>query len=298
MSESTSTRVVDETPEPQQPAEAAPAAPPEESGQHEQHEQPAARPERRVLRAVGRWTAAVAVFAVLGGGIGYGLTLPERTDLPGLSTQSDGRWDYPKLALPPLPSGAPAPFADGNLAQVHHVDIRDLLLPAPKGATKDKGLPPLDGGWVSDKTFAALYDKDGRSDIEQSLVDNAVRHIAARGWVMPDGTRTSVYLLQFDSQAYAAGFSYTLIGDGLSPATALVDAPEAKLDEGWPTEATVDHVLRDAYDEAKPYGKTRVRQAYLTAGDTLALVVQETPGAAAPRVPWEQTVILQSQLLD
>lgn len=292
MSESASTPVIEETPEPQQPAEATPVVPPEVS------EPTAARSERRVLRAVGRWTAAVAVFAVLGGGIGYGLTLPERTDLPGLSTQSDGRWDYPKLALPPLPSGVPAPFGDGNPGQVHHVDIRDLLLPAPKGAAEDKGLPSLDGGWVSDKTFAALYDKDGRSDITQSLTDNAVRHIAARGWVMPDGTRTSVYLLQFDSQAYAAGFSGTLIGDGLTPTTSLVDAPEVKLDEGWPTEATVDHVLRDAYDEAKPYGRTHVRQAYLTAGDTLALVVQETPGAAAPRVPWEQTVILQSQLLD
>lgn len=293
MSESTPAPVVDETPEPQQPDDAAPTAAPEES------EQPATRPERRVLRAVGRWTAAVALFAVLGGGIGYGLTVPERTDLPGLSTQSDGRWDYPELSLPALPSGAPAPFTDGSPGQVHHVDVRDLLLPAPKGATKGKSLPPLDGGWVSGKTFAALYEKDGRSEIEQTLTDEAVRHIAARGWVMPDGTRTSVYLLQFDSQAYATGFSTTLIdGSGLTPTTSLVGAPEVKLDESWPTEATLEHVLRDAYDEAKPYGRTRVRQAYLTAGDTLALVVQETPGATAPRVPWEQTVILQSQLLD
>jgi hypothetical protein len=287
MSESTSIPVVDETPEPQRPGEAAPATPPE---------QPAARPERRVLRAVGPWTAAVTVFAALAGGIGYGLTLPERTDLPGLATEDDGRWDYPELSLPALPSGSPAPFADGNRGQVHHVDIRDLLLPAPKGAAKDDDLPPLDGGWVSGKTFASLYEKDGRDEIAQRLTDEAVRHIAARGWVMPDGTRTSVYLLQFDTQVYASYFSSTLTGGGLTPGTALVDAPKAELDDDWPTQATLENVMRDAYDEAKPYGKTHVRQAYLTAGDTVALVVQETPGAA-PRVPWEQTVILQSQLL-
>ncbi len=292
MSESTSAPVVTGTPEPQNPQltdEAVPAVPAEHATSR--------RPGRRVLRAVGRWTAAVAVFAVLGGGIGYGLTVPERTDLPGLATQSDGRWNYPQLSLPALPSGSPAPFAAGNPALVHHVDIRELLLPAPKGAAKDKGLPPLGGDWVSSKAFAALYQKDDRTEIEQNLADEAVRHIAARGWVMPDGTRTSVYLLQFDTQAFATDFSSTLTAGGLTPAKSLLDSPEAKLDDEWPTEATVENVLRDAYDEPKPYGKTRVRQAYLTAGDTVALVVQEAPGAA-PRVPWEQTVILQSQLLN
>jgi hypothetical protein len=39
-----------------------------------------------------------------------------------------------------------------------------------------------------------------------------------------------------------------------------------------------------------------VRQAYLTAGDVLALIVQERPGTV-PDVPFQQTVILQSQLL-
>jgi hypothetical protein len=290
MSGTTTTTTTMTTPTAEEP----PAVPP--LPVEEPTEQQPARPPRRVLRAVGRWTAAVAVFAVLGGGIGYGLTTPERTELPGLSTKSDGRWDYPKLSLPPLPAGSPAPFTDGNPAQIHHVDIRDLLLPAPKEAATDDDLPPLDGGWVSGAAFASLYEKDGRGQIEQTLADDAVRHIAARGWVMPDGTRTSVYLLQFDSQAYAMDFSGVLTAGGLSPATALTGAPEAELDDGWPTEATLENVLRDAYDEAKPYGKTHVRQAYLTAGDTVGLVVQETSGSA-PRVPWEQTVILQSQLL-
>lgn len=289
MSESTPTPVVDGTPETDLQAD-------DQAGHPAPPEQPAARPERRVLRAVGRWTAAVTVFAALAGGIGYGLTLPERTDMPGLATQDDGRWDYPELSLPALPSGAPAPFVDGNPGQVHHVDARDLLLPVPKGAAKDESLPPLDAGWVSDKTFASLYEKDGRAGIEQSLTDDAVRHIAARGWVMPDGTRTSVYLLQFDSRAYASDFSSRLTAGGLTPATALADAPEAELDDTWPTEATLPDVLRDAYDESKPYGKTHVRQAYLTAGDVLALVVQKRHGDV-PDVPFRQTVVLQSQLL-
>ena len=40
----------------------------------------------------------------------------------------------------------------------------------------------------------------------------------------------------------------------------------------------------------------QVRQAYLVAGDTLGLVVQSRKGRALA-VPFQQTVVLQSQLL-
>lgn len=270
----------------------APAAPPipEEPPASEAP----ARPERRVLRAVGRWTAAVTVFAVLAGGIGYGLTLPDRTDLPGLATQDDGRWDYPKLSLPALPAGS-YPITDvRNAGGTHDVDLRKLLLPAPKGAKAGEDLPPVDGGWVPVKDFVSLYAEDNRVDMTQALQDDAVRHIAARGWTMPDGTKTSVYLLQFNTQAYVFDFFTEKVLGGLAM---LADAPERKDDNGWIAPVDMQHVQLFAYDETKPYGPSHVRYAAVMAGDVFALVVQERDGKAPPEVPWHQTVVLQSQLL-
>lgn len=92
----------------------------------------AARPPRRVLRAVARWTAAALAFGVLGTGTAFGIASMERTDVPGLATEGDGRWDYPELTLPALPAGSPRPFSPGNPAEIHHADLRELLLPAPR----------------------------------------------------------------------------------------------------------------------------------------------------------------------
>lgn len=99
-----------------------------------------ARPPRRVLRAVARWTAAVLVFGAAGAGTAYGITEMERTDVPGLATEDDGRWDYPALALPALPADKPRPYSDGNPSEIHHADLRELLLPAPAGVKVDKKL--------------------------------------------------------------------------------------------------------------------------------------------------------------
>ncbi|MEU0966341.1 hypothetical protein ABZ357_13310 [Streptomyces sp. NPDC005917] len=49
--------------------------------------------------------------------------------------------------------------------------------------------------------------------------------------------------------------------------------------------------------EVKPYGAEQVREAYLSAGDTLALIVQSRKGRALA-VPFQQTVTLQGELLD
>lgn len=80
------------------PAQAAPAAPAEATPV----------PPRRVLRAVARWTAAALVLGGLGAGTAFGINSMERTDVPGLATESDGRWDYPRLSLPALPATRPA----------------------------------------------------------------------------------------------------------------------------------------------------------------------------------------------
>src|SRR5690606_1129705 len=117
------------------------------------------KPPRRVLRAVARWTAAALAFGVLGTGTAFGIASLERTDVPGLATEDDGRWDYPELSLPALPAGSPRPFSAGNPAEIHHADLRDLLLPAPAGAAPDK---KLTGGWISTETFLDAYRQQDR----------------------------------------------------------------------------------------------------------------------------------------
>lgn len=251
------------------------------------------KPPRRVLRAVARWVVAVLVMGGLGAGTLAGITAASRTDVPGLATQDDGRWDYPKLSLPALPADAPRPFNDANVPEVHHADLRQLLLPAPAGATADK---KLTGSWVSTPQFVSEYAKDEQAAISQTLRDSALRHIAARGWTMPDGTSSRIYLLQFNSVAFATAFQDELLeGDFVA---ALTEAPESPADESWPTDTGVDYTSSLAFAEAKPYGKEQVRQGYVLAGDTLALVIHSRKGeSGTERIPFHQTLILQNQLL-
>ena len=255
------------------------------------------RKDRRVLRAVLRWTAAVVVFVVAGAGTAYGITQMKRTDVPGLATASDGRWDYPEITSPPLPSGSPGPFAADNKTNAHYADLRALVLPAPKGAKADASLLGTDG-WLPTKTFLAQYaDADDRKELGQKLTDDGLRHITSRGWTTQDGTRTRIYLLQFDTAITADElFSPGLISYD-SPVYALTGAPATSYNDAIKTEILAKNVKASAYTEDKPYGTEEVRQAYLSAGDTLGLVVQSRKGVAKA-VPFEQTLTLQSQLLD
>jgi hypothetical protein len=251
--------------------------------------------DRRVLRAVLRWTAAVVVFAAVGTSAAYGVTRMERTDVPGLATESDGRWDYPEISKPPLPSGSPAFSAEENVAGAHYADLRALLLPAPRGAKADQALRGEDG-WLKTKDFLAEYPvSDDREEFGRLLTDNGLRHVAARGWTTEDGTHTRIYLLQFNTATVVDGIQEDIFGFD-SPRYMVRGASEVHIDEGFPEKATIDDVQHYAYTEAKPYGATNERQAYLTAGDTLALIVQSRKGSAQA-VPFQQTVMLQSQLL-
>ena len=258
-------------------------------------ESPAPAKNRRVLRAVLRWTAAVVVFAAVGAGTAYGIAGMERTDVPGLATESDGRWDYPTLTRPPLPSGSPRPFAEENAAEAHYADLRALLLPAPAGATDDRALRG-DDGWLPTKDFLKEFaDDDERAELRQMLKDDGLRHIAARGWTTEDGTSTRIYLLRFDTSVIVDDLAGRMAPYG-SPGyrlrgteTSVADEPFANLP--WPGDFP-----RWAYTESKPYGAEQVRQAYLGAGDVLAVIVQSRKGTAAS-VPFHQTVTLQSQLL-
>ncbi|MGW4699015.1 hypothetical protein [Streptomyces sp. NPDC004285] len=255
---------------------------------------PAARPARRVLRAVARWTAAVVVCGGVGAGTALGITGLERTDVPGLETESDGRWEYPALRLPALPADRPRPFTEGNEGEVHHADVRELLLPAPAGATPD---PKLSGGFVSTEAYLSLYGKEFRGDLRRSLADSTLRHIAARGWTTPDGTRTSVHLLRFSSVAYAEEYrDEALEAEGADGLKALPDGVEGFDPETFTDDIEVPETGVYAFREKKPYGPEQVRWAYVQAGDTLALITQTRAGEALA-VPFQQTVTLQNQLL-
>ncbi|WP_329572566.1 hypothetical protein [Streptomyces sp. NBC_01361] len=249
--------------------------------------------DRRVLRAALRWTSAVVVFGALAAATAYGVTEQRRTDLPGLATQSDGRWTYPELVRPPLPEGSPEPFASANAKQAHYADPRALVIEAPRGAKPDPAVK-ADDGWVSTSSYLAQYAKDERDELRQDLVDSGLRHIAGRAWTMPDRTTTRVFLLHFGTGAAATEFSDRL-SHGMRP-LALAGAPDAEFDESFPAKAHVKNVTSYVYDEARPRGAEHVRSAYLVAGDTVGLVVQSRKGTA-PAVPFRQAVVLQSQLL-
>lgn len=231
---------------------------------------------RRLVRAGIRWGAVVALFATLGAGSAYGVVRLERGDVPGLSTRSDGRWEYPEIRRP-----------------VAGADARAFLLPAPTGASGDSAL----SGWVSTDSFLATYaEPSDRRDARQELVDYGVRHIAARGWTAADGTRTSVYLLRFD----VAPFAERVFGDLTaydSPTYAAQGVGSTAFDDSFPVGPGVQGVRRFVYKEVAPYGDAQVREAYLVAGDIVGVVRQSRKGGVAD-VPFEQTVMLQSQLLE
>ncbi|MFF4249132.1 hypothetical protein ACFYY2_32390 [Streptomyces sp. NPDC001822] len=266
--------------------------PPREPG-HDDLPPTPPRPPRRALRAVARWTAAVLVLGGLGAGTVAGITSMSRTDVPGLATEDDGRWDYPRLTLPALPAGAPRPFGDANAAEVHHADLRRLLLPAPAGAKTDAKAD----GWVTTAQYVSEYPKGDRAALTQRLKDSALRHIAARSWTMPDGTSSRVYLLQFNSVAFSTEFQDQLFGTGSYPQP-LAGITDIATDDDWPATGGVEYTTPRVYTEAKPYGGEQVRHAYVLAGDTVALVIHARKGAAGTdTVPFHQTLILQNQLL-
>ncbi|GGT55274.1 hypothetical protein [Streptomyces purpureus] len=249
--------------------------------------------DRRVLRAVARWTAAVVVCAGLGTAAAAGITALDRTDVPGLATEDDGRWAYPKLTRPALPAGSPRPFTPGNTGEVHHADLRALLLPAPAGAKPDA---KINGGWGTVDQFLSVYEKDAVPALKQALADAAPRGIAARAWTMPDGTTTRIHLVRFSSVAYAEGFKDNVLKVGSDSGPALVGASEGRIESDLSGEIRVAYTAVYPFTEKAPHGPEQTRWAYVQAGDTLALIVQSRKGTA-PLVPFQQTVALQNQLL-
>ncbi|MFK0209620.1 hypothetical protein [Streptomyces sp. NPDC090298] len=250
------------------------------------------KPRRPLFLGIARWTAAVLVCGGVGTGAALGITAMERTDVPGLATASDGRWEYPRLTLPALPQGAPRPYTDGNDGEIHHADLRKLLLPAPVGATAD---PKLNGGWAGADSYPALLKESDRGAVKAYLADSALRHVAARGWTTPDGTTTRIHLLRFSSVAFAEDLKDEVTREVFQGDRLPVGVESAKIDTSV-QDIDVSDLSVYAYQEEKPYGAEQTRWAYIQAGDTLAVVTQTRKGGTLT-VPFQQTVALQAQLL-
>lgn len=258
----------------------------------EQHAQAAARRVRRRRNAL-RWAGAVVLMLAVGGGTAYALTIPQRTDMPGLGTVPDGRYTFPALTLPALPAGQPAPSASENSeAKQHLADIRKLLLPQPVGATA-QSVKGAVGGWLADPS-ALFVDRDSK----RTFAEFGLRHTAASSWKTSDGATTTIYLLQF-ADAKLATSAQTALSDGKMTAedeNALTTALT-----GGPTDTSAQDLvllasgLPGEYSTLKASG-TLTRYGSFLAGDISVLIVQSGP-ASLPFAPFQQVMSLQAEML-
>ncbi len=265
-----------------------------------------------------RWQigAAVLLAVVTGAATAVLVTLPERTDVPGLATPNDGRYAFPELTLPPLPAGASAP--SDYKVRTHAADLRGLLLPPPKGAVAATpstspaaspsptaapsaspsgsgtaspaavpSLPPVPGRWVPCDRDAMLAADDAST---LRLTTDACRGAAAQGWTAADGTRTELRLLHFGTGDEAADF---FAGALRMTASKDIASWHLDVDGKYPIAfGQVDVRLSDAQAGGMPTG----RIGWVQSGDVVA-VVQLTNPRGVPLQAFRQVVALQSGLL-
>lgn len=159
---------------------------------------------------------------------------------------------------------------------------------------------------MSADAFLEEYAPDAREKLKQSLEWDGLRQITGRGWTMPDGTRTHVYLLRFHASGFVDAFKGCDTNARLNGVSAL------ELDDVWTGVKTTQSAIVplrfpgsgmagqsevSVYQEVKPVlGDEQTKVGCLQSGDVLGMVIQTRKGEVAP-VPFHQTVILQSQLL-
>ena len=250
---------------------------------------PAPPRNRTWLRTALRWTTAVVVCAAVGTGTAFAVTAPRRTDIPGLRTPADGRYAFPALTLPALPSGAVGPGEGTTLdkSDLHAADLRKLLLPAPTGAKVDTSYPGA-SGWYPTAAFAKKFTK--ASDVAKDLQDDGARHVAATAWTGPDGTRTEIYLLQFRST-----HSTTDLYDTACETSPAV-APDAQVDPNFVIQdfpSGPDFVARTG---AAKNGHPAAQVTCIQNGDVAVVVVLTNPEQINPVVA-DQVDTLQAELL-
>ncbi|GAA4858847.1 hypothetical protein [Kitasatospora terrestris] len=277
---------------------------------------------RRDRTAVRRLVAAAAVLLVTATATAVAVTLPDRTDVPGLATPNDGRYTFPDLALPPLPVDGKLPM---DVKGRHQADLRGLLLPAPKEALPEPAtaaspsatvsaspgasasaapaspsatassaspaasLPPVVGHWVTCDTEGTL----GRNaeEVNARLTENACRAAAAQGWTAKDGTRTEIRLLRFGSQEEATD----LLGL-LSSMSGTKHIESSKRDALTEYPVGAGTVLARNSDARATGDIPTGRVAYLQCGDVVA-VIELTNPKGVPGQAFRQLIALQSSML-
>ncbi|MFJ9605914.1 hypothetical protein ACIRS1_06090 [Kitasatospora sp. NPDC101176] len=307
----------------------APQAPAAPETPEEREARLARRTRRR--RAALRWSTATLVFALAGTGAALAVTAPERTDIPGLATASDGRYTFPPLALPPLPAGKSAPDPKGK--GLHQADLRHLLLPTPKEAGGPltaptfpaPSAPPSAGPSASASAGASasapasasasataspapsatgpapadwvpcdavLAEQQNPAALGALLVQDACRAATVREWTASDGTRTQIRLLRFGSSAESWDVFSSLRSDSLPKALPGVRVAAR---EGWDAVPGIDLSTKEtSVNGAK--GTPTARLAYLSASDVLAVITMTNPDGV-PAAAFRQVVTLQSDLL-
>ncbi|MFJ8040256.1 hypothetical protein ACIRBX_07060 [Kitasatospora sp. NPDC096147] len=240
-----------------------------------------AAPRRPRRKVPARWVAAVLVALLGGGAAAAGVLVQERTDLPGLRTPNDGRYVFPELTLPPLPSGKPAPGAS-TAGGRHHADLRQLLLPAPVGVAA-----PADRKSCTD--YAALSKEP--AETRGLLLQNACREAVHRSWTAADGIRTELWLLRFGSED-EANAHYLKMNDHEPKDHPGLEASSEVLDPAMKSGSTVQVSTAKAGGTDEPV--TRV--VYLQRGDVAGLVLMSSqdgvPGQAFRQVGTGQWAML------
>ncbi|MDI2129356.1 hypothetical protein [Yinghuangia seranimata] len=219
------------------------------------------------------------------------VTLPGREKMPRLGTKSDGRYDFPRLALPPVPAPTVQDGGDLDAKQLHSADPRTLLLPAPKGARPAEGGPAA-GSWVDTTAFGKAYLRP--EQVTPLVNDIGVRNIAATSWRTADGVRTEIYLLWFEGPAGRKQFDQD-IASGQVPAALQDEYDLYVLPEPLQRTTAVDQISGRVAKRPGADGRF-ARVAYIDNGDMAAVVVSSGP-PGLPRVGFDQTVTLQAQLL-
>lgn len=125
------------------------------------------------------------------------------------------------------------------------------------------------------------------------LRNHGLRHIAADAWRTRDGMRTEVYLLHFDSRDIADYYYYNNVSEklpiGFETATLDYETPK---EFQRPAFATLRGRMSENPDAEGRFG----RVAVIKSGDVVAVVLTRSP-AGVSRVPFDQAVALQTQLL-
>jgi hypothetical protein len=241
-------------------------------------------------------------MGAVGVGTAFAVTLPRRTDIPGLATKPDGRYTFPAAAKPVLPSGVLTPGDKANKTGVHYGDLRQYLLAPPKGATVDPAFPGA-AGWYGVTQFTSAFGH--ATELQGKFFQDGARRVAARGWTTPDGVHTTIFLVQFpDSQAAGQG-DVTLVAlapvgfDDVGSADGAPQSNVANLDNA---DNAVLSVSVDRYRKVlKPKstdtdaGKTG-RVAHFALGDTVVVIETVSPKAVTD-VPTVQIVDLQAAML-